>query len=361
MSKTKKIIIAITFIIITFFIVKSYSNKSIIIVDVVQELGSKIDIDKELIFKNPDDIEIIDYKYQNQLESIDEIKLPVGKFDFEVIYEENGTKKVKPIHVIIKDQTKPVIEVNDKLVQYIGEDKIKYNKYLKIVDYSEYEVKVDDSKVVYNRPGNYEVIVTVIDTHNNKEVKKIYVEVKELKFNVSEVEDYMQVKGIVVINKKNPIPKDYISEDADIAKAQIEILINDMHKENLNVTYNYSGHRTYSFQTEVYNSLVNAYGQDYADSYSARPGFSEHQSGLAFDLKNMQKEFIENDPEASWIKDNAHKYGFIVRYPKGKDAITGYKYEPWHLRYVGDLAADIYKSNLTLEEYLQVEGGDYRK
>ena len=96
-------------------------------------------------------------------------------------------------------------------------------------------------------------------------------------------------------------------------------------------------------------------GVEAADTYSARPGFSEHQLGYSIDLTNGESvpfEEFHNTKEYEWLKDNAYKYGFILRYPKDKEYITGYIFEPWHIRYVGyDIAKYIYENNITYEEY----------
>jgi LAS superfamily LD-carboxypeptidase LdcB len=100
---------------------------------------------------------------------------------------------------------------------------------------------------------------------------------------------------------------------------------------------------------------VNAYGQSTADTFSARPGHSEHQTGLAIDVNSIDDSFAAT-PESAWLASNAHRYGFIIRYPKGKEHITGYKYESWHIRYLGvDTATAVYNSGLTLEEYLGID------
>lgn len=119
-----------------------------------------------------------------------------------------------------------------------------------------------------------------------------------------------------------------------------------------------SGYRSYQTQTAVYASEVRAYGQAQADRQSARPGHSEHQTGLAIDLAPasgacMIEECFGSLPEGRWLAANAHAYGFIIRYPQGKEAVTGYLYEPWHLRYIGtDLAAELHRQgNPTLEEF----------
>ena len=121
-------------------------------------------------------------------------------------------------------------------------------------------------------------------------------------------------------------------------------------KEGIKV-YNISGYRSYSTQKALYNSYVNRDGKKKADTYSARAGTSEHQTGLATDINSISTSF-ETTNTYKWLAKNAYKYGFILRYPKGKEYITGYMYEPWHYRYVGkDVAKIIYNKNITYEEY----------
>jgi D-alanyl-D-alanine carboxypeptidase len=115
-----------------------------------------------------------------------------------------------------------------------------------------------------------------------------------------------------------------------------------------------SGFRSYSRQKTIYNNYVAIDGVTKADTYSARPGHSEHQTGLAFDVGAIDDNY-GNTAAGKWLANNAHKYGFIIRYPKGKTHITGYKYEPWHIRYIGtNHATTIYNKQITLEEYLNV-------
>lgn len=117
-----------------------------------------------------------------------------------------------------------------------------------------------------------------------------------------------------------------------------------------------SGYRSYSYQSTLYNSYVNNSGQAAADTYSARPGHSEHQTGLSFDICNAGscnlQESFGGTALGQWVAAHAHEHGFIIRYPNGKQGITGYIYEPWHLRYVGKTtAAQIHSSGKTLEEH----------
>ena len=115
-----------------------------------------------------------------------------------------------------------------------------------------------------------------------------------------------------------------------------------------------SSYRSYDYQVNLYNNYVKSDGKDAADTYSARPGFSEHQTGLAVDIYNKELPYtsFEETKEFEWMQKNAYKYGFILRFPKDKVNITGYQYEAWHYRYVGKKAAKyIHDHNITLEEY----------
>ena len=112
-----------------------------------------------------------------------------------------------------------------------------------------------------------------------------------------------------------------------------------------------SSYRTEDYQDSLYNNSVRRNGKVYADNYSARAGHSEHQTGLAVDINSTEGVFAYTS-EFKWLQQHAHKYGFIMRYPKGKEWITGYAYEPWHYRFVGNEAAmRIYEEGITYEEY----------
>ena len=116
-----------------------------------------------------------------------------------------------------------------------------------------------------------------------------------------------------------------------------------------------SAYRSYDYQVNLYNRYAKKDGSDKADTYSGRPGFSEHQTGLAFDLYNGKTVYtrFEETKEFDWMQENAYKYGFILRFPKDKEKETGYVYEAWHYRYVGkEIAKEIKEKNISLEEYI---------
>ena len=177
----------------------------------------------------------------------------------------------------------------------------------------------------------------------------------------------------ILVNKNNPLNKTYIPNDLVDANSKYRnnIKVNkealtsfnkmkyDMHLLGYDIDI-MSGYRDYSYQEKIYNRLVNEKGLNYAIRHIAPAGASEHQTGLAIDIcvYKDDKCYIEHEisefEEIKWLHNNCYKYGFIVRYPKGKEYITGYQFEPWHYRYVGiDLATYLFKNNITLEEYYQ--------
>lgn len=174
----------------------------------------------------------------------------------------------------------------------------------------------------------------------------------------------------MLVNKNHSISADYVpgdlvtvdlpsTRDTQLRRAAAEgltKLFNAASNAGLEL-FCCSGYRSYETQAGLYSGNVDAYGVDGAELISARPGMSEHQLGLAMDVTSASvgfdlSESFGSTSEGQFINNNAHKYGFIVRYPQGKTDITGYAYEPWHLRYVGvDVATDIYNSGKTMEEY----------
>lgn len=161
------------------------------------------------------------------------------------------------------------------------------------------------------------------------------------------------IDGIIIANKTYALPRDYdpgVNPEAQSAFDEMQQAAAD---EGLNI-YISSGYRSYDYQSGLYDRYVQKSGKAEADRYSARPGHSEHQTGLAFDLNTIDWDFEDTD-EFDWVYEHCVEYGFIIRYPKGKEDITGYMYEPWHLRYLGkDTARKVYDSGLTLEEYLGI-------
>ena len=188
-------------------------------------------------------------------------------------------------------------------------------------------------------------------------------EASQKKAEVVNKGDHYSIQGkydeIVVANKHYPMSKDYNPGENPTAKAELLKLIAAMQQAGFPISDHYSGFRSYETQTQLYQNYVNKDGKAEADRYSARPGYSEHQTGLAFDLIGTNGDLVTEEKAAQWLLDHAADYGFVVRYLKGKEKETGYMAEEWHLRYVGKEAKEIAASGLSLEEYYGFEGGDY--
>lgn len=188
----------------------------------------------------------------------------------------------------------------------------------------------------------------------------------------------------VVVNKQHPLnPKTYTPADLVVPNiplrsnitsderqlraepaAALETMVKDASAAGVQLNLQ-SGYRSYTFQQNLYNSYVRQQGQTAADRTSARPGHSEHQTGLAADLGGVSQpscnvaKCYANTPEGKWLAANAYKYGFLVRYTETKESVTGYDFEPWHIRYIGtELATEMRAQNIqTLEEFFGIAGG----
>ncbi len=186
-------------------------------------------------------------------------------------------------------------------------------------------------------------------------------------------------KGLfILVNKQNPVDSSYKPDDLTevkyfasdrlpagrVMRAEAADAFNQLSeaaaKEGYEIVVT-TAYRSYDFQSNLYNSYVKTHGKQEADTFSAQPGKSEHQTGLSADVSSpsvnyqLTRDYIKT-PEGKWLNDNAYKFGFIIRFPDGKEDITGYVYEPWHIRYVGKTAAkEIFDKGLTLEEYVEKE------
>lgn len=183
-----------------------------------------------------------------------------------------------------------------------------------------------------------------------------------------------------LVNRNHPLPEDFVPEglttpdvlfpfaDTSIDKAKmtpeageaLAVLFDAAYEEAKLTLYGVSAYRSFARQYTIYATNLATQGIAHTNRYSAAPGRSEHQTGLAIDISCASEGFglettFADTPEGIWIAENAHRFGFILRYPKDKEHITGYNYEPWHLRYVGtELAAYLFETGLTLDEYYGV-------
>ena len=171
---------------------------------------------------------------------------------------------------------------------------------------------------------------------------------------VYDTEGLTYIEGVLIANKSYSLPATFAPGLETICYTQFQALSGAAAKEGLSIWLG-SGYRSYHDQELIYDNYVKEDGKEAADTYSARPGYSEHQTGLCIDCNTIDDAFGYT-PEATWLAEHAHEYGFIIRYPQGKEDYTGYKYEPWHIRYVGSkLATKLHKSGQCLEEYLNIK------
>ena len=271
-----------------------------------------------------------EYKFLNKGYDIDTIKyfetLENDKKDYilSIDYNENLINILKEKYFMWKNI--------DKYIAYYNENKDK---------------TMEDVIAIVNVNANYDWydsnIVKETDTSLNEAM--LVNKFNYLPTNYNDNLDIVDIKNWYAFGERKIIKTVY--------EKYIE-MYNDAKKEGLNLVIS-SAYRTNSEQEQIYKERKDSKGLEYADSYAARPLYSEHQTGLALDIFTPEYptiESFENSNEYKWLIDNSYKYGFILRYPKDKEYLTGYKYESWHFRYLGiDLAKKVYESGLTYDEY----------
>lgn len=245
-------------------------------------------------------------------------------------------------NVSIKNFNK--LEKQDKIIDLLD------FKYAKLINFNRY---VDYQNT--NRTTN-ENTVTYVNIGLDKPFYTDYINLDNYEYQML-VNKYRMLEEDYNPNELKKLKEQYIvknDEEQYLNKTAADAfykMADDMAEENLYILSN-SSYRSFKDQEKTYKLYLNTYGENYVKNYVAKPGFSEHQTGLALDIASKNNDIFNNSKEASWLLNNAYKYGFILRYPKNKESITGYKYEPWHYRYVGiDIATYIYENDLTFDEY----------
>lgn len=292
-------------------------------------------------------------------EITDKVKVKeFDKFKEYTIKDSSNNKFSIKRKIIREDKESPIINLNGDINNTIIINSTFYDLGYSAFDNCDGDIgsnvevisNLDISKI-----GNYHIIYKVKDSSNNETSVFRNIKVVSAKSNTNYSDIIVgptYINGILIVNKKYALPIDFGGTNESAINALYE-LQNDASLIGYSMPL-LSGYRSYYTQQTLYNNYVNIDGKDLADTYSARPGHSEHQTGLAFDVGNIDDNY-GNTQEGIWLKNNAHLYGFIIRYPKGKEHITGYQYEPWHIRYLGvEHATNIYNSEITLEEYLKI-------
>ena len=337
-------------------VVKVFKEENII--DIIRENKKYSKVLEEAILNNNFNKEyLLDYLNINYIEEdnyIDNINkllvLGYNSNDINTFYE----KLPSSINIIIDN------EYDKDIVNYL---KLDYFKEDYLDRYIKYGYAIKDLKSPYDVTNiinnfNYEDNVTYVNANLDKE----YYTYDKL------VSDKEALELDVLVNKYNRLNKDFEPSDLEniqskyasndqklrhVAKEAFEKMCYDASKEGIYI-YAGSTYRSYSYQTSLHNKYISEDGLNEAEVYSARAGYSEHQLGLAVDILSSKWKLInEDDIEYSWLVENSYKYGFILRYPRKKEYITGYVFEDWHYRYLGvDLAKKVHDSNLTYDEYV---------
>ena len=257
------------------------------------------------------------------------------------------------------------LEEAKKLIEILPDEKLNY-----ILDneYNEMYYNIVSQKYYLNK--NFEKYIQYKEYHEDTSYEDVIVNVHaNVGWYNESYETNINDGFLIIVNKFYHLDKSYERTDlqninlayayannsaAEIVIEKFKQMRDDIEEEmNVHLMVN-SSYRSYEDQEEIYNEFKKV-SLKYADSYAARPGYSEHQTGLAIDITSLEhptaNEFKESE-EYKWLKENCHKYGFVLRYPEGKEHITGYSTESWHFRYVGEEAAtQIYKENITFDEY----------
>ena len=331
---------------------------------------NKIEINSKL--SNTDMITSIkNGKVISKKEMVDTSKLGKKTIKIKVKNYFNKTK-VFTYNIKIVDTKKPTIEADDN-ISIIEGDELDLKSKAKVSDNSKEKIKASiEGDYDSNKVGSYKLNFVAKDSSGNVAKKEFTLEVMEKEkaalnsgngsfitskgFKGKVIDGVTYINGILIANKTYSLPSSYypggLTNEFNEAFNQMKSAASS---EGINI-YVVSGFRSYNTQNTLYNNYVNRDGRDEADTYSARPGHSEHQTGLAADF-NMVDDDFEYTAEGKWLNDNAYKYGFILRYPKGKTGETGYIYESWHYRYVGvDLASKLYNGGnwISLESYFGI-------
>lgn len=330
---------------------------------------------KELEKLSDEELNII-YKYdynKNLIYIVTSDNYNKDKLDLYIKYTINSDDYLKIFNLINSKEFKE--ENVGKYMKYIK----KFNNTDGIIKYvnNNYDFELNDASLSFLNEKYFIInyldrYLNYYDSNKDLEYKEIITRVNsnlDYEFYVDSSESDISKGMYTLVNKYNYLKQDYIPENlvsvtgiyardsAKLVKVAYDNFVkmaDAAREEDLTIKVT-TGYRSYSFQSTLYNNYVKADGVKNADTYSARPGFSEHQLGYSADLtnaKNVSFDNFENTKEYKWLQDNAYKYGFIMRFPKGKEYITGYQFESWHYRYVGEkIAIYIHENDITYEEY----------
>lgn len=355
----KKLTVIIGIILAIIILLSFYFNK----VNELKSLGYSEEAATNIVFK---------FKY-SYVRNIGENKTLNAAFESEDYKEENLDYYVKIKH---KNQKHLITNINKLLKKGYDENEVSLiisrGDDKSVSDFAKRDkVKYIEEflSVPYSKLANYDRYIEYQDKENDDaETTVLYVNIDFDKENYVDPVIIDEFDNYVLVNKHRQLSSKYVPDDLvkiedeyvksdesvkierNVAKAFYD-MAKDASKEGLQLMVS-SGYRSYKDQEEVTNTYLELYGQKYVDNYVAKPGFSEHQTAMSLDIASGSVNTFVNSNEYAWMMDNAYKYGFILRYPKSKEDITGYKCEAWHYRYVGKkIAKYIKENNITYDEY----------
>lgn len=273
-----------------------------------------------------------------------------------------GRKYDYEIEIEVIDDISPVIEAQEEILTYVHQE-VDLLKDVFVYDNSKEELIVSvEGTYSFEKVGEYVLNYVAIDSSGNKTEKEFRLFVQQdpkfltsKGYTIEEKDGITYIDGILIANKTYSLPSSYGNGLTNDTLHAFQKMKNEASEDGISIQI-ISGYRSFQKQKSIYENYVSRDGKEKADTYSARAGHSEHQTGLAFDLNSLSTSFA-NTKEGIWLHHNAHRFGFILRYPEGKKEETGYMYEPWHFRYVGvELATKLYNQGdwISLEDYFGI-------
>lgn len=390
----KKLLVIFIIIILTntlAFLLYHFIIKDMLVdteIQLVDHLEVEINSEVELysFIKNKDDLKLKTENYLLDTKSL-------GNQKINITYLNKKREENYQFTVTVVDTLPPEIECEEEILGTLGKN-IDLLKKIKVTDNSKEEVTTRiEGNYDINKEGEYALKIIATDSSKNKAQKdftlkvvknaydyekivepsgeKIHVGISKKGKEIYTIDGNYYIDGYLIVNKTYPLNSGFVPTDtyksAIGINSQCQTCINktayeawlDMKRDASAIGLNIwiqSGYRPFTQQVTLYNQYVNRDGKENADTYSSRPGHSEHQSGLCFDLNTITDSFAST-MEGKWINENASRYGFVIRFPKGKESETGYKYESWHLRYVGsELSNRLYNNGnwISLENYFGI-------
>jgi len=355
--------------------------KSIVLIENLDfEINSEVTLFSLILSNN--DLEIIN-------EDLEINTSVLGKQELIIRYINEKNEEVKRVFILnIIDTTPPVIEFKKELTTTVGKS-IDLLKNVKVIDNSNEEIKATvEGEFDFNKVGEYHLKYVAIDSSENRTEEDFVLKVNRAPTNNNPPQNNNSnnnnnttnsspntrpadlTKGnLILVDNKHFLPRNFvprnlvtINQDYGTAGMQVKSEVYEAFKkmyyaaklEDLNL-HIISAYRSWNTQDYFFNLNVKTHGLKVTETFYARPGHSEHQTGLAIDIvagKGGHSRDFGNTMEYRWLLDNAHTFGFILRYPNGKTHITGFIYEPWHWRYLGvDMATRVRDSNLTFNEF----------